>query len=295
MPKPQPQRPSTTPTGANRADGKIEMISADGTEFLADDQAEVQKFLSETPPSRLKYPEEATVSGVQFGTPPKNQLTRTPFGRVSPLSSELTNPISLSKGLLANRPPMWDAPKPPTSTPKTGPPPSSAIIPPKMRVPAREKDFNTRLESLKAQFKQETGGYELRVVRGGNVTEVEQYKKYLQGRPELPGGTKGPIVTPLSGKPGEESTHQFGEGADVIFIKDGKQADYIDRTKSHQPPNKLGERLYAILGRIAEQKGLEWGGRWKGNENDPPHVQLPQPKKDTANTESRNIGKKGNK
>jgi len=269
MPKPQPQRtpppPIVPPQQAPLPPNPIQLAPAVNAPAVPPPQAPITE-----------------AQGVQFGPVPNNQMNRTPFGQASQLTSPLTNPLMLSGGMDS-----MDI-KIPKPTPKPLAPGSRTPIPPRLAIPERVKDFNTRLESLKAQFKQETG-YDIRIDRGGDVTEVEQYKKYLQGRPELPGGTKGSKVTPISGKPGDESTHQYGEGADVIFTKDGKMAPYVDRTKKHQPPNKLGERLYAILGRIAEQKGLEWGGRWKGDRVDFPHVQLPDLKKktDTASSKGR--------
>ena len=66
-----------------------------------------------------------------------------------------------------------------------------------------------------------------------------------------------------------ESKHQSGEGADLWFVD-----------KSGKPfAPKASDPLWDVLGRIAKEEGLVWGGDWKGTPGksvgrDPAHVQL---------------------
>lgn len=82
----------------------------------------------------------------------------------------------------------------------------------------------------------------------------EQGRLYAQGRT-----TSGPIVT--NARPGQ-STHERGEGRDYAFLVNGK-------------PSWEESLPWDVLGRVAQEEGLEWGGTFKSI-SDRPHVQMPQ-------------------
>jgi hypothetical protein len=94
--------------------------------------------------------------------------------------------------------------------------------------------------------------------RGLDISVVEGYRSperqaelYAQGRTK-----PGPIVT--QAKPGQ-SRHQSARAIDVVITRDGKPVDE--------------KRLWAQLGRIGQEMGLEWGGSWKSI-YDPEHFQF---------------------
>jgi hypothetical protein len=80
----------------------------------------------------------------------------------------------------------------------------------------------------------------------------EQQRLYEQGR-ERPGR----VVTNADGTI-TISRHQTGEAADLAFVKDGKRTF-------------VGP--WDLLGKIAKEEGLEWGGDWD-TPRDRPHVEL---------------------
>jgi peptidoglycan LD-endopeptidase CwlK len=90
----------------------------------------------------------------------------------------------------------------------------------------------------------------------GFRTYEQQAKLYFQGR-TMPGAK----VT--NARPGE-SAHNFGLAVD--FCRDG----YLDRA-GLQPDYR--PESYELLGRVAGDVGLEWGGNWRFR--DLPHCQWP--------------------
>ena len=106
------------------------------------------------------------------------------------------------------------------------------------------------IELLKQARKQ---GIELRLITGVRGCD-EQNSLYAQGRTVL-----GSIVT--NARCGM-SAHQYGIAADFVEFKDGKP--------QWNSPN------WETIGRIGENLGLEWGGRWKFI--DKPHFQFLQGK-----------------
>jgi len=72
-------------------------------------------------------------------------------------------------------------------------------------------------------------------------TWQEQDKLYRQGR-----SAPGRIVTKLRGG---QSWHNFRRAFDVVIMRNG-----VPQWAAN----------YVVVGRIGEQLGLEWGGRWRG-------------------------------
>jgi peptidoglycan L-alanyl-D-glutamate endopeptidase CwlK len=85
-------------------------------------------------------------------------------------------------------------------------------------------------------------------------TRAEQETLYAQGRT-----APGKIVTWT-----KESPHLYGCAWDFVPLRMGKPV------WDNRRPENL--RLWTRMGELAEQLGLEWGGRWK--KPDMPHVQL---------------------
>ena len=90
------------------------------------------------------------------------------------------------------------------------------------------------------------------VVVYGRRSYAEQKKLYDQGRTK-----PGNIITYK--KPGT-SKHEFGDAADICFWVNGK-------------PSYAESNDWNLIGRLAKQVGLKWGGNWK-NFKDRPHVEL---------------------
>lgn len=85
-------------------------------------------------------------------------------------------------------------------------------------------------------------------------SDWRQLRLYLQGRPWLPGGRVGVIVT--NAKSANLSAHGSGHGADIISVKYGWS----------------NARFFELLRHHAFTCGLEAGGSWV-KFPDPPHVQ----------------------
>jgi hypothetical protein len=88
----------------------------------------------------------------------------------------------------------------------------------------------------------------------GLRTFAEQDALYAQGRTQ-----PGPIVTQARGG---ESNHNYGLAADLCPFVNGK------------PNWNAPLSVWATIGAVAAEHGLEWGGAWK-KFLDKPHVQLP--------------------
>ena len=84
----------------------------------------------------------------------------------------------------------------------------------------------------------------------GTRTYAEQDALYAQGR-----STSGPIVTNARGG---FSNHNFGIAWDIGLFQNDR---YLDESP-----------YYRQLGPVGESLGLEWGGRWRFE--DDPHYQL---------------------
>jgi peptidoglycan L-alanyl-D-glutamate endopeptidase CwlK len=93
-------------------------------------------------------------------------------------------------------------------------------------------------------------GYSLLVTQGFRSV-AQQNALYALGRTR-----PGKIVTNAKGG---QSNHNFGRAVDFAFIVKGEV--------SWLPS------LYAKLGKLAEQSGLDWGGNWK-HFKDLPHVEI---------------------
>lgn len=83
-----------------------------------------------------------------------------------------------------------------------------------------------------------------------------------------------PIGTKVTGARGESrsSWHQYGLAVDLVFNNTKGQAAW---------PNG-GD--WDHNGAVAKENGLRWGGDWTDDE-DPPHIQLPQPPNDSPKTD----------
>lgn len=64
-----------------------------------------------------------------------------------------------------------------------------------------------------------------------------------------------------------QSKHQYGQAADVAFLRNGRLVI--------QETDPWAMEGYRLLGNVAEQHGLNWGGRWKMM--DFGHVESPEP------------------
>lgn len=80
------------------------------------------------------------------------------------------------------------------------------------------------------------------------------YQDYLYAQGRTRPGAK------VTNAKGGESSHNFGVALDFVPLTDGKP-DWNDLSK------------FRTVGKIAEEVGLEWGGRWI-TLTDMPHVQL---------------------
>jgi hypothetical protein len=80
-----------------------------------------------------------------------------------------------------------------------------------------------------------------------------------------------PIGTKVTSARGEtrSSWHQYGLAVDLVFNDTMGQATWL----------KTGN--WARNGAVAKENGLRWGGDWTGNDEDPPHIQLPKPPNDS--------------
>jgi peptidoglycan LD-endopeptidase CwlK len=113
--------------------------------------------------------------------------------------------------------------------------------------------LHPRVQPLATQLIEQAvaAGINAKVI-AGTRTYAEQNKIYAQGRT-----APGRIVTKARGG---QSWHNFGLAFDIgIFSADGK-------TYYGESP------LYKRVGAIGEGLGLEWGGKWKFN--DEPHFQF---------------------
>lgn len=101
------------------------------------------------------------------------------------------------------------------------------------------------------------------LVTEGLRTDARQQALYAQGR-----SAAGPIVTNADGVT-HKSMHQpqadgYGHAVDCAFLDDPHTAK-VETWDPKQP--------WELYGRMAEQFGLTWGGRWQSI-TDLPHVEL---------------------
>jgi len=120
-------------------------------------------------------------------------------------------------------------------------------------APPRQDVFKERLARVVQRMADE--GYPVKVT-SKTRTAAEQAKLYQQGRD----GAPGKIVTWADGTT-KISKHQTGTAADLAFVVDGR-------------PSWDDKLPWPLLGRIAKEEGLVWGGDWSKQKNDRPHVQL---------------------
>jgi len=126
-------------------------------------------------------------------------------------------------------------------------------------VPADPEQFKSILETVRDRVKKETG-LDLKTMSARRTAE-KQAEIYKIGRGE---GDKRPIKTKADGV-NKLSKHQSGNATDLMFVgPDGKVID---------AKGKKNVALYNVLGRIAKEEGLVWGGDWK-DPYDPGHVQF---------------------
>jgi peptidoglycan L-alanyl-D-glutamate endopeptidase CwlK len=118
--------------------------------------------------------------------------------------------------------------------------------------PATPQLLTEKLARVSKRIQSETG-YTIRPNTKTRTPE-EQAKLYAQGRT-----APGKVVTNADGTK-KKSEHQEGLAADLtVFDKNGKKVD--------------SKKVWDMIGKIAEEEGLTWGGRWK-SPYDPGHVQL---------------------
>lgn len=111
------------------------------------------------------------------------------------------------------------------------------------------------------------------VVVCGNRTAAEQEALFLQGR-ETPGpnaglpghGVLGDTVT--KARTAEDSSHGHGGGIDLAPAVNGK-VPWLERDPDH--PEFL--RRLGLMGALAAERGLVWGGTWRSRDLD--HFQVP--------------------
>lgn len=97
------------------------------------------------------------------------------------------------------------------------------------------------------------GGWPVRVYETYR-SDYRQYRLYLQGRPQLPGGRVGVVVT--KAKSASQSAHGTGYGVDLVHARDGWS----------------NGRFFRSLALHAFECGLEAGADWP-RFPDAPHVQ----------------------
>ena len=114
------------------------------------------------------------------------------------------------------------------------------------------------IASLTSQFEAEVPGATLQPYMGYR-THAEQAEFYARGRTK-----PGPIVTLA---PPGKSKHNSGRAVDVVILCRG--------VKQWHQSDCDGDGIsdYEELGRLAEQAGLEWGGRWQ-ELRDPGHLEI---------------------
>lgn len=155
-------------------------------------------------------------------------------------------------------PPAPGRTAPPTRTPtlKTGSVRWDTEIPP-ARIPSDPElvhDFTQRLARVMQRMRE--AGYPVTVTSRLRTT-AEQQRLYAKGRT-----SGGSIVTELDGVT-KRSHHQRGTGADLAFLVKGQ-------------PSYGEQHPWTLLGKIAKEEGLIWGGDWT-TLVDRPHVELPLP------------------
>jgi hypothetical protein len=111
------------------------------------------------------------------------------------------------------------------------------------------KEFTDRLDMLKQRVQEQTG--RTLEVKTRLRDLAQQQEAYESG------------ASPLSGLPGEESAHQSNLAADIYFVN--PSGGILENDAEVAP--------YHILGEVAEELGLRWGGRWK--KRDFGHVEAP--------------------
>lgn len=99
-------------------------------------------------------------------------------------------------------------------------------------------------------------------------TEEQQYRLYLKGRPELPGGSKGGKVTWKDGKT-SKSYHQTGRAIDIgLRYKSGSQ-----RFMYLSDCPEVAADLFRYIASKFQDEGFEWGDTWEWKDSN--HFQLP--------------------
>lgn len=116
-----------------------------------------------------------------------------------------------------------------------------------------EDEFGNKMKNVMEKVQKATGLS--MIVTQSRRTPEQQAKLYASGRT-----TKGPWKTDADGTK-VLSRHQAGLAVDLTFV-DGRG----------RPIPKPSTDLWKVLGRIAKEEGLVWGGDWK--ERDYGHVQL---------------------
>lgn len=118
--------------------------------------------------------------------------------------------------------------------------------------------FRVKVVATLAQATHETAGkyHGLKDVRlfEGYRSQARQTWLYEQGRTH-PGSIVTNVRTPIK--------HGYGLAADVVGY-----------TMSGEPSWDWPDAFWEQLGHAARTQGLEWGGDWKGNLNDTPHIQM---------------------
>lgn len=107
-----------------------------------------------------------------------------------------------------------------------------------------------RCNSFKARAEMEVPGLKL-IICSTLRDKESQDALYQIGRRGIAGER---VVTNAKGG---DSFHQYGVAFDVLPLIYGKSAYTL------QDGDEVSDPLWQTLGRIAEEEGLEWGGRWK--------------------------------
>jgi peptidoglycan L-alanyl-D-glutamate endopeptidase CwlK len=181
------------------------------------------------------------------------------------VTQQLLQPPTAARGTGYTPPPPVAPRLPPLDARGTTDPGSARLTEPPAAAAAPAKPVTELLPELQSklarvQQRMKEAGFPVTITSKVRTAE-KQKQLYDQGR-----GKPGNIVTNADGTI-KRSRHQSGTAADLAFLVNGKV------TYAEKMP-------WALLGRIAKEEGLEWGGDWtKQRDNidpDRPHVQLPK-------------------
>lgn|SRR5574341_51859 len=138
---------------------------------------------------------------------------------------------------------------------------------PSTRLSECVQKLATAFVDLRKEYEAANPGRQL-IITCTHRSREEQFELYKCGRRQLPDGTwildedpKTSIVTQLDGQT-RRSKHNSNPASALDFA-------VVIRGKVSWDP-----REYAVVGRLAEQRGLIWGGSWP-HLKDFPHLEVP--------------------